>query len=488
MPAPDVDVDPTRIDFGALELGEARSEVVQVFNLGDDDLHVMGLELDAPDAPFEVGGIESVFIPAGRDTVFLASYVPELPGEHSARVLLRTDDPDEPVREVLLLGSAAGAALASSQDALDFGEVYVGCAARQSLTLRNVGDAPLELRALSVTGEGVSLVLDEPLPWVLEPEGRQRVALEYAPLSLLPLAGQLEAQSDGRALPPVSLSGQPLSHGERLEVFEQPPGVTDVLFALDTSCSMYDEVTELKEALPEFAALLDERGADFHVALYTDIDGCAHGPVSWIDLSVDEADHRPIFEAMMNPSSAQYAERPFMMFEAALSEERRAQGACNEALLRDEAPLALIAITDEREQSFEDYSTYVALMQSVKEDPAAVTFHGIAGPWPDGCSSARAATGLYEAITETGGQLLSICEPDLMPALEQLAAAASPERRRFPLSALPVLGTLSVRVDGATWDTGWTYEADENAVRFEVLPETGDTIELAYQVRGACEP
>jgi hypothetical protein len=55
----------------------------------------------------------------------------------------------------------------------------------------------------------------------------------------------------------------------------------------------------------------------------------------------------------------------------------------------------------------------------------------------------------------------------------------------FLLTQPPAPETLSVSVDGLATDA-WSYDADRQAVVFEVAPEAGTTITLAYVVLGPC--
>ncbi len=61
--------------------------------------------------------------------------------------------------------------------------------------------------------------------------------------------------------------------------------------------------------------------------------------------------------------------------------------------------------------------------------------------------------------------------------VEYLSSTAIVE---FPLSSIPNLSTLEVRVDNYAWPTNWTYSGSSNTVRFDVTLPEGALIEVEY--------
>ncbi|MEC8424535.1 MAG: hypothetical protein VX000_12210, partial [Myxococcota bacterium] len=162
---------------------------------------------------------------------------------------------------------------------------------------------------------------------------------------------------------------------------------------------------------------------------------------------------------------------------------------CNYGLIRDNASLNLIGVSDEPEQSINNYSYYVSLFQSLKANPDDVVMHAIGGDYPSGCGSASAYTGFYEATVATGGLFLSICASDWGAYLEALAEGSAADLSTFELTDWPVPETIEVRVDGVTTTVGWEYNPTDNAIDFEsdYVPEGGSTIEISYALYGDCD-
>jgi len=180
-------------------------------------------------------------------------------------------------------------------------------------------------------------------------------------------------------------------------------------------------------------------------------------------------------------------ERGFMLLESALAQT--GTGDCNDGLIREDATLNLVGVSDEPEQSVNNYTYYVALFQSLKDDPDDVVIHAIGGNYPSGCGSAAAYTGFYEATVATGGMFLSICALDWGEHLELLAEGSTADLSSFELGQYPVPDTIVVEVDGSTTTVGWSYDPSTNAVDFDAdyVPEGGSTVVIHYALFGNCE-
>ncbi|MCB9791995.1 MAG: choice-of-anchor D domain-containing protein [Alphaproteobacteria bacterium] len=497
---PDIEVDREIIDFGALSVGDggSLSEVVSVSNVGDADLHIRFIELSDPDAPYTVGAVDSVLVPPGQATTFIVTFTPETAALSPASVLITSDDPDEVVTEVRLLGEGAAPVIDVSPQEYDFGTLYVGCDSQQRLTVSNLGNELLVVEAFQANTASPDLLFDDmtdshgPLPWEIEPGGSLDVWVDYAPLDEYQDIQYLTVLSNDPLTPATIAiqSGSAELYGENSDVFEQPiNGATDILFAVDWSGSMYDDLQNVENNFESFITTLSSMDADYHVAVVTADNGCFNGAYNYIDSSYSEADQQAIFSTMLHGSVGANTERAFMLLEAALQSSNIGSGGCNEGFYRDDATLSLVGVTDEPEQSTNPYSYYVNVFRSMKENPDDVVIHAIAGDYPTGCGSAQAGTGLYEATVATGGLFLSICATDFGAHLEQLAEGSAADLTSFELSDFPAPSTITVIVDSIQVNSGWTYDADANAVQFDAdaVPEGGSIIEVDYALLGDCE-
>jgi hypothetical protein len=503
---PDIVVDPGLLDFGVLDAaaGEQLTQVVTVRNKGDADLALQGLFLEDPAGPFAFSVFGSKLLRPGQETTFTVTYMPTASAQDSGRVLVESNDPDTPTLAVELLGRGVAPDVEVDPLAYDFGETWVGCDLFQPVRIGNEGDADLIVHGFEFNTGSSDMVLDTAedlygsLPWTLAPGGWAEVAVLYVPLDAYADTAYLTVISNDPADPTVlaTQTGSAEVWGENIDVYEQPvEGRTDILFSMDWSGSMSDNIANALANFEVFVETLLALDADFHLAAVTADDGCIYnGGPTFIDETYSVSEAVAVFSDMVNlAGSGGNTERLFSVFEAALQNEGEGAAGCNAGFYRDGATLNLVSVSDEPEQSSASYASYVSLFQGMKDDADDVRMHAIAGDYPTGCGGAGGGAdygaGYYEAALATGGTYLSICALDFGAHMETLAEGSAQALDSFSLSELPVPETLLVKVDGLVTVVGWSYDVGDNAVVFEAdaVPEGGSTVEIGYATQGDCE-
>jgi hypothetical protein len=289
----------------------------------------------------------------------------------------------------------------------------------------------------------------------------------------------------------VTQEGMGEIFSEALDNFEQPlKGATDIIFAVDRSCSMDDDIINVQNNFGTFVATLASMDADYHVVATVEDNGCINGSDLYIDNSFSSSDATTTITSMINLGGSYGAntEMAFMLLESCLAESL-SSGGCNYGLIREDATLALVGVSDEVEQSVNDWSHYVGLFQGLKNDPDDVIIHAIGGDYPSGCGGNDPYTGMYEASVATGGLFLSICATDWGSHLEALAEGSAADLSSFGLTEDPVPTTIVVKLNGITTTVGWEYNESSNSIDFDqdYIPEGGSTIDVTYAVYGNCE-
>lgn len=497
---PDITVDPTSITFPELNAADGleHTEVVIIGNQGDADLHISDVYLDDATGPFTLGAISSALVPPGSQAQFAVTFAPNTAEESIGLILIDSDDPDTPTAEVPLDGTGIAPIIQVNPEGYDFGSLYIGCDSGQPLTIRNIGNAPLIVDRFDFQTASPDLSFDaqeainNPLPWTIPPQQNKVVFVDYAPMDEAPDAAYLTVFSNDPYTPEklVTQEGLGERYGENIDEFIQPEeGATDILFAVDRSCSMNDEITSVQNNFAFFVTTLSSMNADYHVAATVEDSGCINGSDLYIDSSFSASDAVSTITTMINLGGNYGAntERAFMLLEAALAQSLGS--GCNSGFLRDEATLALVGVSDEPEQSVNNYSYYISSFQGLKDNPDDVIMHAIGGDYPSGCGGADPYNGFYEATVATGGLFLSICSTDWSNHLTALAEGSTTDLSSFELTQWPVPETIIVRLDGLQTTVGWEYNPTDNAIDFDPdhVPEGGATITVEYTLFGDCE-
>src|SRR5690606_21606849 len=132
----------------------------------------------------------------------------------------------------------------------------------------------------------------------------------------------------------------------------------------------------------------------------------------------------------------------------------------NGGLLREDAKLAVVYVSDEEDQSAQTVDFYATHLRSLKPNPSQVTVSAIVGPQDLAtCPTASSSGSRYmDPARRTGGVIDSICTADWATSLEKLGQNAFGPSTVFQLSQRPGdPSKLRVRVNGAD-ATGWRYD------------------------------
>ena len=274
------------------------------------------------------------------------------------------------------------------------------------------------------------------------------------------------------------------------EEFTQGTNKTDIVIALDTSCSMYDDMVNMKDTFSAFVDVLNNNNQDYHISAVVDDDGCVNGSVTHIDNSFSTADAESAFEDMVVSSAyASNAERPFMMMEAFLNEAVDSTGAplstgCNAGAIRQDAQLALIGVSDEPDQSYQPYTYYVSAFQGFKNNSDDVTFYSLGGI----CTGGNA--GMENAAIDTDGEIYDICTSvNTNSGAINFWNTFGNDVLTFGDAGVFQLGSeaasateFTVTVDGQAQNFGWSYESLTNSIVFDAssMPPNGSLVQVTY--------
>ncbi|MEL6341845.1 MAG: choice-of-anchor D domain-containing protein [Myxococcota bacterium] len=493
------------IPFGELSVGagEQRTETVIITNASETcDLSISELliEEDAM-ASFILGTISSPVLAPGASADLNITYSPTVDFDDQATLIVKTNDPDEPRAAVRLTGSGLAPKLEVDPAEYDFGLPYIGCEFGQTITIRNVGRDDLIVDDALFAPDTLELTWDDrrfnrftgdpingEFPWTLKPEEERKVSVFYNPLDTLADGSTITFSTNDPALANGNgyafQTGNAEIYDRNTDVFEQPlKAKTDILFAVDKSCSMNDDIAAVRANFFFYTSTLQSLNADYRIAIIVQDSGVISGSYDYIDedLARINGAAEAVAGDMLDGTEGGFTEMAFTLFQNGYE--------ANSHWLRDDAKLNLVGISDEPEQSPDSWANYVSYFQDLKDDPDQVVFHAVGGDYPSGCGGNMGYEGMYQATVMTEGLFLSICEEDWSSQLIKLAEESANDLDTFILSRDPVPETIKVRVNEVTEPDGWNYSEEKNAVVFfeEDIPDGGSIIEIEYIVQSDCD-
>ncbi len=181
-PAPDIDLFPTTLSFGAVMIGATSALDATIANLGTADLELGALAVvNAPEFSITVDPSYQTLAP-GDSTTVEVTYAPVNPGSDTGLVEIPSNDPDENPVFLVLDGSEMPVPdIVVDPLSIDFGQVDIGHSNTHTVFVDNIGDANLDVTAVTLTGSTDFSVSAAAMPGVIIPFGQATAYVTYAP-------------------------------------------------------------------------------------------------------------------------------------------------------------------------------------------------------------------------------------------------------------------------------------------------------------------
>ncbi len=480
---PQIFVDPEFLDFGQAGQDDTVVRSFTVTNVGEGDLEVSGIEIGAGVASFTIlNEYLSFILPEQATEEIQVAFTPLGANEQQTDAIVSSNDEESPRVSVTLSGVGMVPDIEIDPNPYDFGEIYLGCERSGEVDIINVGEEPVTISEIGLDATPFTLYDPNILPLTLENNGDFiTVEVGFSPDQEAAFAGDITVISDAPGSPDLgTITGSAIYAGDytdRWELDENPP--VDLAFFVDRSGSMDNDASDLARNFSTFIGQLSNYTSDWQIMVVTKDSGCNNNGI----LTQSLANYDTLFQSAVQQGGGFYTEALLYLSYQAI--EKTDSGECNTGFMRDDALLHIIYVSDEPDQSPNDWSYYVSALQDKKGDAANVKLSAVAGDYPGGCATAEAGDGYYQAVAATGGEFLSICS-EWSSNIEALADA-SIQLSEYSLSHTPDPDTLLVTVDGARVNT-WHYDEAANSVIFDSnIPEGGETIEISYSYLVACD-
>ncbi|MCH8010432.1 MAG: choice-of-anchor D domain-containing protein [Candidatus Marinimicrobia bacterium] len=108
IPIPDISVSLSAVDFGVISLGDSTDETITFSNQGDTTLIVSDFSIGGKD-PNDFSffpQIDTLYLETGDDTTITLQFKPITSGDKSAKLSIRSNDPDAQELDIVLSGLA----------------------------------------------------------------------------------------------------------------------------------------------------------------------------------------------------------------------------------------------------------------------------------------------------------------------------------------------------------------------------------------------
>jgi len=310
IPIPNIGASITEHDFGAIVIGESSDiQTIKLFNTGEADLEIGSISISG-DAGIDFGSDLCSGYTVSQDqfcsfkTQFVAQ---ELAGEKVATLSVPSNDSDMPTLEIPLKGEAVDPPIPNIEvEAMEvnFGDIQVGISSdSQKVTVRNTGNAALEIGQITVSGDGFEIVNDNCSSQNVSEAGECTVTMKFSPVSTAAQSGTLSIPSNDPDTSTVSveLTGNGLgwcqgNYEQHFGTWPYEPNFGTELVGSSTSISqgVYSSARGCDALQIADVAPTGDNGDEFSV----DNLQCYHG--SWGDWSYSSC----WFKTVFTPSEA----------------------------------------------------------------------------------------------------------------------------------------------------------------------------------------
>lgn len=396
--------------------------------------------------------------------------------------------------------------------ALSFGWRQVNCPSDpKTVTVSNIGEAELRVDEVRLVGTGSNAFRISGAPRDLDPGESFTFNVGFTAASMVEygVAVEIDSNDPSSRTTVVDVAGRGAENSMNEEIFFQPEvGDVDVLWVVDNSCSMSDIQATLGSRFRSFLNAFNSLGIDYQIGVTsTDVyspsqSGRLLGPKKIMTNS--DPDVLDLFARATNLGTSGSAdERGLQAAQLALSSPL-IDGE-NAGLIRDDAVLAIVVISDEEDSSDVATRDFINWLDGLKADPSKSSLSAVVGDWQSssfamGCSSssfppvtAEQGRRYIEVQRATGGTFQSICDSDFDQVLAYLGYGASGLQFEFELEKTPTtIGGIKVTVDGVEIPrhpiNGWFYDSAVNTVKFSrnAIPGPNTTIIITYPVADDC--
>ena len=495
---PDITVEPTEINFGALNAeSESDTQIITIGNVGVDTLALSDITLNADGAVYNLTALSDSDgeLEPGEVATFSVIYNPNTYSSDVGTIQIDSNDPDEWRVEVPITGTGDAPVVWIDPDYYDFGTTLVGCEEAQEIYIWNLGNVDLIVDRIDYfitypadLGINDYESINGPLPWTIGPGTYAMVEVFHSPMDLEIDYGDIEVYSNDPYTPIATSEQTAIGSYDSVyeETFEQNEiNEVDILFVVDNSGSMRTNQTNLTNNIESFMNVFILSGIDYHIGFITTDSAISVGGVI-DDTAIDPVgDVQGIIDGIGTRGSA-HEKGIHYAYEALQTGSDFGPGS---AFWRNDAKLIVIFVSDEDDHSTTTPTTFYTYITALKGGADYVTAHAVAGDYPGGCSTnggAEEAHLYHTVVSYLHGTFLSICADDWGTPLETLANE-SILKTSFTLTKQAVEETIHIEVDGVI-STEWTYDSTANAVSFNEgnIPVAGSDIYISYNPVSEC--
>jgi hypothetical protein len=262
---------------------------------------------------------------------------------------------------------------------------------------------------------------------------------------------------------------------------QEPQPVVDILWVLDDSPSMHDQLDEIFSMAPAFLDWFVSSGLDYHIGVISTDTGergelrTSEAGLRWLDPQTPEP-HHVLLELLADDGIGSSCEQGLTTSGLALQ--------ANEGFLRDDSAVHVIIVSDEVDQSDPDVVTSEEYVDWFTALGVARSFSAVADSSAvPGCGAGQWSR-YADLVEQIGGVYWELGRGDWDVMLDTLGLATSALQREFVLSQPAVPDSLQVSLDATQLPSSdYWFDPAANSIVFYRAPPWPAEVRVTYAVR-----
>jgi hypothetical protein len=489
-------IQPTTLDFSAIsvaDIGElGPSLMFTITNVGDDARtvynHTNVLTDDALES-FSIDAEPFFDLNPGDSTTIPVTFTPPTFGPHSAELRINNEE------ELFVNLSGQGSAPVIELEAAPPLMVPIGCSESVSVSVHNAGDEPLIIDDIQLSNTTDYTLLSTPT--AIAPGESDPIELSFNPI--YSPGADTAAQRD---LELVVFSNDPFTPQRAVsfdivaqESFAETkltyyPGLAvDMLVAIDNTGITSAHLQKAEESFSILVETMDLANVHMNAAIITGGQACPYTTPVFATADAEPSAVTQMLIDGLDGSSGSGSNQLLSHSATALSQSSEA--GCLEGFLREDALLHILIISGQADQSNAAIDNQLSNIWEQAHDANDVVISAIVVTTADGCQGASYGEGYTDASISTGGEIGNLCDDSWAGHMESIGRHSGSHGEGGMVAYLdhsPVMDTITVKVDGVTWEH-WVWDEPIGAVIFseEHAPDTGSAIQISYLQAQECD-
>jgi len=184
---PEIDPDPLTINFGTLDVGNTSTKTLTINNTGIGTLQINYVDLVNHISEYSITATYSgPILPGGKEEIEI-QYSPMGTINNADQVEISSNDPNNPLATIDLIGSSGIPDIELTPVIVDFGITSANSISTESFEIKNVGTGELTFQSISLVNNSSSFTILPPTFSSLAPGDYGVIDIEYAPIQYSPL-------------------------------------------------------------------------------------------------------------------------------------------------------------------------------------------------------------------------------------------------------------------------------------------------------------